>query len=131
MPTHTKLNLRDDVPSPHAEHGLAEILDGAHFARKALAMTTGGLSLFRIKPGARFPFGHTHAEQEETYVVTRGSARIKVEDELVELGVYDAVRVSPGAWRGLEAGPEGAEVLAFGAPDTDNQDAEMAMGWWA
>ena len=27
--------------------------------------------------------------------------------------------------------PGGAEVLAFGAPNTDNKDAEMAPGWWA
>jgi mannose-6-phosphate isomerase-like protein (cupin superfamily) len=131
MSTHTKLNLRDDVPSPHAEHGMAEVLDGAHFARKALGMSTGGLSLFRIRPGQRLPFGHTHAEQEETYVVISGAARMKVEDEIVELGRLDAVRVSPGAWRGLESGPDGAEVLAFGAPDTDNADAEMQPGWWS
>ena len=32
--------------------------------------------------------------------------------------------------RCLEGGPEGAEVLAFGAPNTENKDAEMVPGWW-
>jgi hypothetical protein len=30
----------------------------------------------------------------------------------------------------MEAGPDGAEILAFGAPNTDNKDAEMRQGWW-
>jgi hypothetical protein len=42
----------------------------------------------------------------------------------------DAVRVPGSTTRGLEAGPEGAEVLAFGAPNTDNKDAEMDPGFW-
>jgi hypothetical protein len=32
--------------------------------------------------------------------------------------------------RGMEAGEDGAEVLAFGAPNTDNKDADMEPGWW-
>ena len=36
----------------------------------------------------------------------------------------------PGEWRGMEAGPDGAEVLAFGAPFTENKDAELEPGWW-
>jgi hypothetical protein len=30
----------------------------------------------------------------------------------------------------MEAGPDGAEILAFGAPNTDNKDADMEPGWW-
>jgi hypothetical protein len=30
----------------------------------------------------------------------------------------------------MEAGPEGAEILAFGAPNTENKDAELQEGWW-
>jgi hypothetical protein len=33
--------------------------------------------------------------------------------------------------RGIEAGPDGAEILAFGAPNTDNADIEMEPGWWS
>ena len=34
---------------------------------------------------------------------------MKVDDEIVELKEWDAVRVPPGTWRGYEAGPEGLE----------------------
>jgi mannose-6-phosphate isomerase-like protein (cupin superfamily) len=48
-------------------------------------------------------------------VVLRGSGRMKVDDEIVELKEWDAVRVPPGTWRGYEAGPEGLEILVIGA----------------
>jgi hypothetical protein len=48
----------------------------------------------------------------------------------VELQPWDAIRIPPGATRGLEAGPEGAEVIAFGAPNTQNADIDMTPGWW-
>ena len=56
-------------------------------------------------------------KQEEVYVVVRGSGRMKVDDEIVELEEWDAVRVPPGSWRGYEAGPDGLELLVVGAPN--------------
>jgi hypothetical protein len=32
--------------------------------------------------------------------------------------------------RGFEAGPDGAELIAFGAPGTGPGDAEVVPGWW-
>jgi mannose-6-phosphate isomerase-like protein (cupin superfamily) len=88
------------------------------------------VSYFRIAPGFRTPFGHRHAEQEEVYVVVGGSGRIKVEDDVVELSAWDAVRVAPGAMHTLEAGPDGLEYVAVGAPNTANKDAELVQDWW-
>src|SRR4051812_18433537 len=84
-------------------------------ATKALALEQSALSYQRVPPGYRFPYGHTHETQEEVYVVVRGSGRMKVDDEIVELNEWDAVRVPPGTWRGYEAGPEGLEILVVGA----------------
>ena len=49
---------------------------------------------------------------------------------LIELRPWDAVRIGKGTMRNVEAGPDGAEYLAFDAGD-DPQDAEMAQGWWS
>jgi hypothetical protein len=57
-------------------------------------------------------------------------ARFAVTDDVLELGQWDALRVPPGVWRGMEAGPDGAEIIAFGAPNTENKDAETQPGWW-
>jgi mannose-6-phosphate isomerase-like protein (cupin superfamily) len=129
MPGYTKVNLESDIEDMAPKFGLAPGLE-SHFAREPLKLERSGISLFRVAPGFRMPFGHTHGEQEEVYVVVSGSARLKLDDEVLELGQWDAVRIPPGTMRGLEGGPDGCEFLAFGAPDTGNADAEMVPGWW-
>ena len=84
-------------------------------ATKALELEKSALSYQRVPPGYRFPYGHRHEAQEEVYVVVRGSGRMKVDDEIVQLAAWDAVRVPPGMWRGYEAGPEGLEILGVPA----------------
>jgi mannose-6-phosphate isomerase-like protein (cupin superfamily) len=67
------------------------------------------------------------------YVVVGGGGRMKVDDEILELATWDAVRVPPGTWRGYEAGPDGLELLVIGAPslgDHRREDVEGERGWW-
>ena len=128
MADYTHLNLRDDVENLAPKHGLDGL--ASHFARGPLELEQAGLSYYRLEPGFRLPFGHRHAEQEEVYVVLSGTARFKLEDEVVELKPLDALRVPGPVTRGMEAGPDGAEVLAVGAPNTDNKDAEMVQDFW-
>jgi mannose-6-phosphate isomerase-like protein (cupin superfamily) len=128
MANYTKVNLKeieDQAPTGGLSPGLK-----AHFARVPLGLEKSGISYFRIAPNFRIPFGHKHSEQEEVYLVVDGSARVRVDDEVVDLEPWDAIRVPTGAMRGLEAGPEGAEVIAFGAPNTQNADVDMTPGWW-
>jgi len=129
MATYTKLNLRQDVDDMAPRFGYADHVE-ARFARRTLELEQSGISYFRIAPGYRMPFGHRHGEQEEVYLVVSGSARMKVGDDLVELGAFDVIRVPGPVPRGMEAGPDGAEVIAFGAPNTDNKDAEMIPDFW-
>ena len=93
----------------------------AHFARKHLDSDHLGVSYFRYGPGFRSPMGHSHREQEEVYVVVNGSGRIKLNDEIVELRQWDAVRVAPKTVRALEGGPDGLEVIAIGADRTERR----------
>jgi len=125
---YTKQNL-NEVEDQAPNFGMPAEME-ARFARTALEGETLGLSLFTLAPNFRVPFGHKHEGQEEVYVVLRGSARIKVEDEIVEVGPYDAIRFGMDTMRDVEAGPEGVEYLAFGAGD-DPQDAEMVQNWWS
>jgi mannose-6-phosphate isomerase-like protein (cupin superfamily) len=128
MVNYTKVNLKnieDQAPKGGLSPGLK-----AHFARVPLELEKSGISYFRIAPNFRIPFGHKHSEQEEVYLVVDGSAQVKVDDDVVELNPWDAIRVPTGAMRGLAAGPGGAEVIAFGAPNTQNADIDMTPGWW-
>src|SRR5215210_7602462 len=130
MADYTKLNLKQDVEDMAPRFELSPGLE-SRFARKPLQLEKSGVSYYRIAPDFRTPFGHRHGEQEEVYIVVSGSSRLKVEDEIVELAQWDAVRIPGPAMRGLEGGPGGAEVLAFGGPNTDNAATEMVPGWWA
>ena len=128
MAEYTHINLKSDVEDMAPKHGMDGI--ESRFARQDLETTQSGLTYFRYDPGYRTPFGHTHSEQEEVYVVVSGSARMGVDDEVLELSQWDAVRVPAGAIRATEAGPDGAEIIAFGAPNNENKDADMKPGWW-
>jgi hypothetical protein len=128
MAGYTIRNLKD-VEDAAPRFGLAPGLE-ARFAREELGCERSGLSYQRLAPGFRIPFGHRHAEQEEVYVLLRGSARLKLDDEVHELSPLDAARVAKDTMRAFEAGPDGAELIAFGAPSAPG-DTEMVPGWWA
>jgi mannose-6-phosphate isomerase-like protein (cupin superfamily) len=103
-------------------------------AGKALELELSGLSYQRIPPDYRFPYGHAHKAREEVFVVVGGSGRMKLDDEIVEVKKWDVVRVPPGTWGGYEAGPEGLEILVFGAPNLGENPWEDVQGqrdWWA
>jgi mannose-6-phosphate isomerase-like protein (cupin superfamily) len=122
------VNLKQ-VEDQASKFGYAPNIE-ARFARGPLALEQSGLTYFRYAPSFRMPFGHKHAEQEEVYLVLDGSARLKLDDEIVELERWDAVRIPPGTMRSLQSGPDGVELLAFGAPNTENRDVEMTPDWW-
>ena len=128
MAAYTRVNLKSDVQDMAPKFGMDGI--ESHFARTNLELESSGLTYYRLDGGYRTPFGHTHSEQEEVYVVTSGTARVAVDDEVVDLSQWDAIRIASGTMRAMEAGPDGAEILAFGAPNTDNKDAELHQGWW-
>jgi mannose-6-phosphate isomerase-like protein (cupin superfamily) len=129
MTDYTKLNLREDVEDMAPRFGYAPDAQ-ARFGRRPLGLEQSGVSYFRLAPGFRMPFGHRHGEQEEVYLVVSGSARMKVGDDIVELGELDAIRVPGSTPRGMEGGADGAEIVAFGAPNTENRDAEMLPDFW-
>jgi len=127
MPNYTVKNLKQ-VENMAEQFGMSDGLE-ARFARGPLELEKFGLSYQRLEPNFRSPFGHKHGEQEEVYVVLSGSARLKLDDEIVDLQQWDAIRVPGEVTRNFEGGPDGAEVLAIGAPIA--KDTEMLQGWWA
>ena len=128
----TLKNLKVDLEDLGSNFDAAPDLEFRH-ASKALGLEHCGLCYQRIPPDLRFPYGHTHKEQEEIYVVVGGSGRMKLDDEIVEVQEWDVVRVPPGTWRGYESGPEGLEILVFGAPglgENPREDVTGRRNWW-
>ena len=128
----TLTNLKQDLEDVGSNFDGSPDLE-FRLATRALELEKSGLGYQRVPPDYRFPYGHMHKTQEEVYVVLRGSGRMKLDDEIVELKQWDAVRVPPGTWRGYEAGSEGLEILVIGAPnlgETPREDVEGQRYWW-
>jgi mannose-6-phosphate isomerase-like protein (cupin superfamily) len=129
LASYTKLNLKDEVEDQAPKFDMSPDLE-FRSARVPLELENSGLSYLRLAPNFRVPFGHHHNTQEEVYVLINGSAKLKLDDEVLELKPFDAVRIHKETMRNLEGGPEGAEIVAIGAPNTGPGDGPMTQGWW-
>lgn len=128
----TRTNLKADLPDLGLNFNGAPGLE-FHAATVALELEQSALTHQHVPPNVRFPYGHTHATQEEVFVVVRGSGRMKLDDEVVDVREWDAVRVPPGTWRGYEAGPDGLDLLVIGAPNLGENPRDDVTGlrdWW-
>ena len=117
--------VEDQAPN----FGISEEIE-ARFARRPLEGQDAGTQ----PVPARYPTSgsrsatSTSGRKRSTWSRS-GSARIKVEDEIVELGQWDTIGIDKDTMRDIEAGPDGVEYLAFGAGD-DPTEVEITQGWW-
>ncbi len=111
-PPFTHLNL-GDVPDAAPGNGFGDRWE-ARVAREPLEASATGVTHFRLRPGKRSPFTHRHTEAEETYVILSGRGRVKLDDEVFDVGPLDAIRIAPQTARAFEASDEGLEFIAFG-----------------
>lgn len=69
---------------------------------------------------------HYHPRAEEIYFIQRGTGRMRIGEEIAEVGAGDAIAIPPGAVHTIEN--IGAEVLAFlccCAPSYEHDDTVM------
>lgn len=128
MPDYTLVNFAD-AEDMAASHGLSPHIE-SRFLRGRMDSEHLGVSLFRVAPGFRPPFGHRHGMQEEAYVITKGSGRFKLGEDIVEVREGDVLRVAPHVMRGFEAGPDGIEIIAIGSDRPPEGDGELEPNWW-
>ena len=108
MPDYTVKRIDDMAATFHG---------GFKLARAELGVSSFGMQVIDLPPN--FSEGYpehdeTHTGQEEVYVVLRGSGRMPVAGEDVELEPGVMVRVGPGEKRTLASGPDGLRLLALG-----------------
>jgi quercetin dioxygenase-like cupin family protein len=125
MSDFTIKNLKEVEASSSAPPGLE-----ARVARSYLDSEHLGVSYFRYEPGVRTPFGHSHGEQEEAYVVVAGSGRARLDGEIVELRQWDVLRIGPGVMRAVEGGPAGLELIAIGSDYDEDEEVRADESFW-
>ena len=123
---YTRIRI-DDVEDAAIANGLGHRWE-ARVARQDLGAERTGLSHFRLLPGKRSPFMHRHRVAEEVYVILAGSGRVKLDDEIADVAVLDAIRVAPAVARAFEAGPDGLELIAFG-PHVEGDGEPVEDPW--
>ena len=126
MSSYTIKNLKESEDV--AIKGGVSQMQEARFPWRDLDAEQTGLAHIVVHPGKRQPFGHHQKEAEEIYVVLSGSGRVKLNDDIKDVGPLDAVRISPPVDRAFEAGPDGLELIVFG-PHHEG-DAEIAPEFW-
>jgi mannose-6-phosphate isomerase-like protein (cupin superfamily) len=122
VPGWTHVNLLD-IEDAAVANGFGHRWE-ARVARTDLGCEQTGVTHFRLKPGKRSPFAHRHRQAEEIYVVLSGSGRVKLDEEIRNVGPLDAVRVAPDVVRAFEAGDDGLELIAFGPHHADGEGVE-------
>jgi mannose-6-phosphate isomerase-like protein (cupin superfamily) len=127
MADYTIKNLRESEDAA-AEAGLSDSLE-ARFAHEDLDSEKSGISYQVVKAGQRQPFAHKHQEMEEIYVVISGSGRVKLDDELEDVGVLDAVRIAPSVIRSFEAGDDDLVLLAFSPRAKGDAEVVQDFSW--
>ena len=125
MSDYTILNL-EAVEDAAAKHGMAGT--SVRFPRTAVGAERTGFAHQRLAPNTRQSFGHRHSDAEEVYFVISGAGSVKLDDDVRDLRTHDILRVAPRVMRCFEAGPEGLEMLAFGAHHEG--DGELVHGYW-
>jgi uncharacterized cupin superfamily protein len=98
--------------------------------RRALGVTSFGLNQMTLQHGQRGRI-HRHGEQEEVYLVLRGSLTVALEDEEHELAEGQLIRVGPATRRQLlNRGDRPCVVLAIGgAGEHVGRDGEAFAAW--
>jgi mannose-6-phosphate isomerase-like protein (cupin superfamily) len=90
---------------------------------------------WRLMPpgtGGRDSYGHRHKDQEEIYLVVRGTLQFKVGDDEFEAGPQTAVRVPADSFRSVHNdGPDEVEVVICSkVAQGDEGEVEKSDGFW-
>jgi mannose-6-phosphate isomerase-like protein (cupin superfamily) len=125
--SYTIKNLRE-VKDAAAEAGVSDSLE-ARFAHEDLDSERSGVSYQVVKSGQRQPFAHKHGEMEEIYVVLSGTGRVKLDDELEEVGPLDAIRIAPAVIRAFEAGDDDLVLIAFSPRAAGDAEIVQDFSW--
>jgi mannose-6-phosphate isomerase-like protein (cupin superfamily) len=127
MADYTIKNLRE-VKDVAPDGGVSDYIE-ARFAHEDLDSERSGISYQVMKAGQRQPFAHKHGEMEEIYVVISGSGRVKLDDEVEDVGPFDAIRIAPSVIRAFEAGDDDLVLLVFSPRAKGDAEIVQDFSW--
>lgn len=89
-----------------AEHSLIhpktkQVVEGKVFLKDVTKATGTEISFQMLPPKTELPYFHIHHENEETYVILKGSGDFQVDEDCFPITEGSIVRVAPNGKRGL------------------------------
>jgi mannose-6-phosphate isomerase-like protein (cupin superfamily) len=127
MADYTIKNLRE-VKDVAPDGGVSDYIE-ARFAHEDLDSERSGISYQVMKAGQRQPFAHKHGEMEEIYVVISGTGRVKLDDQVEDVGPFDAIRIAPSVVRAFEAGDDDLVLLVFSPRAKGDAEVIQDFSW--
>jgi mannose-6-phosphate isomerase-like protein (cupin superfamily) len=127
VPDYTIKNLRE-VKDVAPDGGVSDYIE-ARFAHEDLDSERSGISYQVMKAGQRQPFAHRHGEMEEIYVVISGTGRVKLDDQVEDVGAFDAIRIAPSVVRAFEAGDDDLVLLVFSPRAKGDSEIVQDFSW--
>ncbi len=70
---------------------------------RKLNMHAVALGLTKIPANEGYTFTHSHAKQEEVYIVVEGAGKMQLDSEIINIDRGDLIRVAPATKRALQA----------------------------
>lgn len=120
-----------DIPDQGPNLGLRPDQLEIRFLRNDLGCEHCGVTYARYGAGWKPTRGHRHKRQEEVYVLVSGRAQCKVDDDVVDMEPWTAIRIPPDTTRALRAvGDVDAVFVLIGAPNTGPGDGENLQEFW-
>jgi mannose-6-phosphate isomerase-like protein (cupin superfamily) len=130
--------VEDEMSRPRTKINLADVEDAAptggfgdrwesRVARVNLDAEQTGVTHFRLRPGKRSPFAHRHPRAEEVHVILVGTGRVKLDDEIADVWMLDAIRIGPAVVSACEADMV-FEFLVFG-PHHEADGEKVDEAW--
>jgi mannose-6-phosphate isomerase-like protein (cupin superfamily) len=86
---------------------IAKLENGKAFLHDALKLTGCEISVNVTPKGFKVPFNHKHKQNEEVYIVLKGTGIITVNGTKIDVKEGSAVRVAAGTARTIENTGEG------------------------
>ena len=102
---------------------------GKCFVGEVVRSTSMEISLNRLPAGREMPFTHTHVNNEEILVITRGSGEVWLDGETIPVREGSVVRMAPQSERAWRASAhEDLYFLCIQAPAGGMTPAKTADG---
>src|ERR1700722_9028776 len=87
-----KFENLDDYEFQHPRIGKPK--PGKLFLKELLGLTGMQISLNKLGPGKSVPFYHSHKQNEELYIFTKGSGQMQIDGEVVDVSEGSIVKIA-------------------------------------